>query len=269
MTPPIEACPELLELRGGVRWWLADLRWQEAALEAGRSIAAPETIPSDRLLKAGRRRLVFAGPAVGAPAWVIKAFPLDDLRGRLKHRKYAFSEARNLWLARQRAVPVPTLFGWGGKRRMGIVRWNAVMMERIGGQTITEALADAGDDAARQALIGRCALLFRALFRAGCNHIDLRPEAIHLGRHATEDAVIDFQYCTFSDQPRLATIMAQAGHFAHWWEQQAPADAAWVEGWIGELLDMLEVPDAERREARSILEVHRLRVPSIAERLRQ
>jgi hypothetical protein len=268
MNPPVEACPELLELGSGIRWWLADACWREAARDASQAISEPGTLGPDRLLKAGLRRLVFTGGAPAAPGFVVKAFPLHGIRSRLKHRKYAGSEAHNLWQARQRSVPAPALHGWGRQRRRGTVRWNAVIIQHVGGRPFTDALAAAEDDSARAALITRCALLFRALFLAGCNHIDLRPEAVRLGSRAEEDALIDFQYCTFRDEPRLATIIAQAGHFAHWWEREHP-EPGWVESWIDSLLDVLEVTPNERQQALSILAAHRARVPSIAERLRQ
>jgi len=269
MKVPIAGCPRLLDLGSGVRWWLKDACREEAARRASAAIEAPSSISDDRLLKSGVRRLVFMEAAGASGGCIVKAFPLGGLRHRLKHRKYAWSEARNLIEASRRGIPAPALHGWGHARRLGTVRWNAVLMERIGGRDFLEALDRAGDEAARAALMRRSAQLFRRLFLAGCNHIDLKPEALRFGDHAPQDAVIDFQYCTFADAPRLETLMAQAGHFVHGWEAEAHPEPESVGKWTAILLDVLEVPVTGRGEALRILEHNRRQVPSIAERLRQ
>ena len=269
MNAPIEACPQLLDVAGGVRWWLADCCWEDAARRATADIENPASICGHRLLKSGLRRLVFDAADAPSSGCIVKAFPLGDLRDRLKHRKYAWSEARNLAEARRRAVPAPVLHGWGQARRGGTVRWNAVLMQRIDGCDFYEALARCGDDAARGAIMRRCALLFRSLFLAGCNHIDLKPEAVRFGEDESRDAVMDFQYCTFAATPRLETIMAQAGHFAHWWEKERHPEPGRVEKWISTLLDVLEVPADRCSRALQIVERNQRLVPSIATRLRQ
>lgn len=266
MTAPLEACPHRLDLAHRVRWWLARDAWADAARTATRGVRDSASIAPERLLKSGLRRLVFTGDT---GAWVAKAFPLTTLKSRLKHRKYAPSEARNLWLAAQRSVPVPALYGVGWQRRGALVRWNAVLMERLEGDTFDAALRKAADPAERSRVLERAALLFRRLYLAGCNHIDLKPEALRLGADSTGDAIIDFQYCTFRRAPHLDTIMAQAGHFVHWWEKQESPPPEWVEEWIGILMERLDVPAPRIGTARRIFEDNRGRVPSIAERLRQ
>lgn len=270
--------PEHLALRGGIRWRLAGRAWMDAARVASDAIRDPEIIPDAKLLKSGTRRLVFAdgtgaaepgAAGIDADRWVIKAFPLDGLRSRLKHRKYARSEAANLILARQRSVPAPAVHALGEQRRLGLVVWNAVIMDWVGGRTFSEALHRAADDGERLDVLRRCARLFRLLYRAGCNHIDLKPEAVRIGQDTAADGIIDFQYCTFRDGPSLDTVMAQAGHFAHWWEKQDPGDSTWISCWVEHLLGVLEVPPARRAAALRVLENHRRRVPSIAERLLQ
>lgn len=268
MTDQVPGCAHPLALPDRVRWWLIDAAWEGPAQRATHAIREPRAIPPEHLLKTGVRRLVFTGEVGGKPRWVAKAFPLTPLRSRLKHDKYARSEARNLALARQRSVPAPRVYGWGEQRGWGVVRWNAVLMERIGGRSFADALEQAEDEVRRTEVFDRCVLLFRSLHLAGCNHIDLKPEALCLGDDRSEDAIIDFQYCTFRDRPCLATIMAQAGHFVHWWERQHPP-REWVDQWVHRLMEVLEVPAGRRTEACRILSENRRRILPIAARLQQ
>ena len=220
-------------LADGSRWWLAEAAWREQAEAAARWIAEPERLPADALLKTATRRLVFTidGIEAGTGA-VVKAFPLEGFRTRLKQQKYAPSEAANLAEAARRGVPVPALYGWGERRRAGLVRWNAVLMERIGGATFADlALArgavsgapEAGGSGAATDWLNRSARLLAAVYSAGCNHIDLKPETLYFGESAARDRIIDFQYCTFGS-PSLTTFMAQLGYFAYWWDRSFGPD---------------------------------------------
>ena len=252
-----------------LEWWLTEPRWRDAAISASRLISDPSSIPAGQLLKTDTRRLVFTLPLVEGFDCVVKAFPLRGLRTRLKHWKYAPSEAWNLGEAVERGLPVPTLYGLGARRELALVRWNAVLMQRVEGRTFSEVLEEADDDDQRSVWIERSIALFRQIYRAGCNHIDLKPEALTFGVIPESDRIIDFQYCTFADEPNIDTFMAQAGHFVHWWERSDAPSTTLVDGWFDALLAAVEVPAARRDEARGIFESHRRTVRSIADRLQQ
>jgi hypothetical protein len=252
-----------------LEWWLTDGRWRDAAIRVSRLISDPSSIPAGQLLKTDTRRLVFTLPLADGSDCVVKAFPLRGLRTRLKHWKYAPSEAWNLSEAAERGLPVPELYGWGARRELGLVRWNAVLMQRVEGRTFAEILEEAEDDGQRAVWVERSIALFRQIYRAGCNHIDLKPEALIFGEEPDSDRIIDFQYCTFAAESDIDTFMAQAGHFVHWWEKsEAPAPAL-VDAWFEALLAAVEVPLACQDEARGIFESHRRTVRSIADRLQQ
>lgn len=252
------------------RWWLAGPENLPTARLATAQILDPGAIPAERLLKSGTRRLVFALPdARGAPERLVKAFPLSGVRVRLKAWKYAPSEAGNLMEAARRRIPVPATCGWGEERRHGLVVWNAVLMERIQGRNFAEVMGDAADDEARRSWLDRTTTLLSRVFVAACNHIDLKPEALIFADQAAADRVIDFQYCRFQDRPRIDTWMAQAGHFAYWWDRELNPDPVLVDYWLESLFQKLEIPPERASGARAVLTEHRARVRSIADRLRQ
>ncbi|MEM8767752.1 MAG: hypothetical protein AAGE43_09935 [Pseudomonadota bacterium] len=278
MTPELPAYARVA-LDDGSRWWLAHSSWQETADAAACAIAAPGQLDAEVLLKAATRRLVFTAEGIEAgSSIVVKAFPLDGFRARLKHWKYAPSEAANLAEAARRGVPVPALYGWGERRRAGLVRWNAVLMERITGRTFTELAAAkvdapaAGSDSAvavsSSAWLDRSARLLATMFTGGCNHIDLKPGTLLFGANAADDRVIDFQYCSFGD-PSVTTFMAQLGHFAYWWDRALNPPEDLVEAWFQVVLDHADIPVEARASAQETFADYRLRVRSIAERLVQ
>ncbi len=278
MTPELPAYGRVI-LDDGSRWWLVQSAWQEKAAFAARAIADPGLLAPDALLKAATRRLVFALDAMEDDTRVVvKAFPLEGLRTRLKHRKYAPSEAANLAEAARRGIPVPALYGWGEQRSAGLVRWNAVLMESIAGATFADLAESAGGASAEESepaasapppdWLERSARLLATIYASGCNHIDLKPEALLFGATAADDRIIDFQYCTFGS-PSVTTFMAQLGHFAYWWDRSLGPVEDLVEAWFQAVLDYAEIPTDGRAAARETFADFRARVRSIADRLVQ
>ena len=265
-----DSLPLAHKLAAGTYWQLMDDSWVSAAESATEKILHPQLIEASRLLKMGTRRLIFSvpGPSPREIDAVVKAFPLNGLRQRLKHKKYAPSEALNLDNARRKGLPVPTLFGVGSQRHLGLVTWNAVLMEYIQGQTLGEAIRCAVREAGLGDLQIRVTHLFSLLFHSGCNHIDLRPDALIMGSTKSDDRIIDFQYCRFLSDPSAVTIGAQAGYFAHWLQKSMP-DSAFLNGWPERLFDTLDLRAAERSVAQRAFDENALEPRSIAERLQQ
>lgn len=246
LSVPIEhSLPAVI--RDGVAYWRSiDESWRPSVALATRRITGREAIPANELLKRGPRRLVFQ-QETSVPEFqrvVVKAFPLDTLRHRWRHAKYGRAEATNLLAARKRGLPVPRIFAFGWQRRWGLVAWNALIMELVDGRPMKEHLVNA-DEVAKRELLWRVLPLFRRVYELGCNHIDLGPHAILLGRSPAEDCLIDFQYCRFLPQPDPKTFAAQAGYFAwclttHW--NLAPRDM--VVEWFEALLSIVSLSNA-------------------------
>ena len=255
------------ELGNRFHWQLRDDSHRAAAESASREIEEPALIEPGRLLKAGTRRLIFRCKTTPAQT-VVKAFPLDGTRQRLKHRKYADSEALNLDTAHRLNLPVPRLYGLGHKRRLGLVSCNAVLMEFVPGHPLHEMVAQATTAAQLSDLRKRAIALFQALYLSGCNHIDLRPDALILGSSAAADRIIDFQYCRFLGEPRPVTIGAQAGYFAHWLSRSNP-DSRFLSGWIDQLLQALQIDGGDRTDAERAYHSNADAPRSIAARLEQ
>ncbi len=245
-TTLLEASLPILHSANCARWQLADESWRVAASRSTELIERPEQIPPGDLLKRGERRLVFrlAQAHSEHPSVVVKSFPLALLRHRLKHQKYAPTEAGNLLVAKRRGLPVPAVFACGIRRRFGLVSWNAVLVELMPGRPLKELLSKA-DAAVQRELLWRVLPLFRKIYETGCNHIDFGPHAI-LMDDARGDSLIDFQYCRFLDQPSPRTFAALAGYFGwclttHW--NLTPPKL--VHEWFEALLDFVGLGERE------------------------
>ncbi len=199
----------------------------------------PALVRETNLLKYAKRRLVFKH-CIKDLDIVIKAFPLDSIEKKLKHKKYAFTEARNILRAQQRGIPSPKLLGFGMQKRNCLVSWNSVLLEYITDSSM-ELMLDIMDNLSeRYLLLERAFPLFSILYESGCNHIDFKPGSIHLNE--TDAKIIDFQYVNFLSQPSLRVLAAQAGYFAwnvsvrnHW------VAVTNMQDWFTGLLDYLNV----------------------------
>ena len=245
------------------KWRLRDESWDAVADAAAEKIFRPEKIPANDLLKQARRRLVFRLQAdhPQAAQVLVKAFPLDSLKHRLEHKKYAFSEAANLLHAARLNLPVPKVFAFGDARKFGLVRWTAACEEFINGKPMSYQFAASRDPQLHRRLLERTLPLFKKIYEAACNHIDFGPHAILIPEKSGEpDRIIDFQYCRFLPQPGKATLAAQAGYFGWcvitnrtWVEKKI------VEDWFETLLDFLNF---DKRDA--LRKIFRDRLPARA-----
>lgn len=264
---PLETGLPVFERVASSNWRLRTEAWQLTATRATDWIVHPEQIPPTALFKRGPRRLVFRLDSVHPqyPALMVKAFPLDTIRHRWRHKKYGQAETINLLIAEQRGLPAPRVFAHGWSRQWGLVSWNALAMEFIDGRPLKEYLIHASDSTKRK-LLWRVLPLFEQIYQTGCNHIDLGPHAILLGQSTQGDRLIDFQYCRFLDAPAPPTFAAQAGYFGwclttHW--NLAPREL--VIEWFQALLGRLNLPDPLNLE--KIFQYHVSHKAPIRERL--
>lgn len=193
------------------KWCVKDIILADTLQNISDLISNPELIKTPDLLKQAKRRLVFTH-TVDNLKYVIKAFPLDSIEKKLQHKKYAYSEARNMLRAQRLGIPSPELFGLGYQKRHLLINYNALLMEYLPYSSMEKKLNDCGDILGRLSLLQAAYPLFRILYETGCNHIDFKPGSIHMDD--AELKVIDFQYVIYVRQPSLMILAAQAGHFA-------------------------------------------------------
>ncbi len=220
-------------------WRVVDKIPAKSLEEISVQICNPEMIGSADLLKKAKRRLVFIYPVEGQK-FVVKAFPLDSIGKKLKHRKYAYSEAFNMAQAERLGIPSPQLLGYGYQKRLFLVNWNAVLMEYLPYSSM-EQLLDHNDDAlVRMNILQKAYPLFDIMYKTGCNHIDFKPGSICMDE--ADLRIIDFQYVCYMSKPSLLVLAAQAGHFA--WDVSVRNNWLSVEEahtWFGGLLEYLDV----------------------------
>ena len=106
------ALPFVVKTGRAAKWQLVDSSWENAAQGIVNIVEDPTRLPDDAYYKNELRRLIFRFPPVdGYPELVVKGFPLGEWRHRIRYKKYAYSEARNLIMAKQRGLPVPRVLG--------------------------------------------------------------------------------------------------------------------------------------------------------------
>lgn len=178
-------------------------------------IESPNLISSTDFLKKGKRRLIFRAKGPGEDSLIVKAFPLPDLRDKLKHKRYAYSEANNLLMASERGLNVPVVLGYGFAKKRGLPHWNAVCMEEIQGASMKELLREARTDESKWAILDSITDVVMSFYQVGCNHIDLNCESIIFqDSDLQRPFVIDFQYCVFHDSGQFDILAAHVGHIA-------------------------------------------------------
>jgi len=193
-------------------WYLNDKALAKCIQEVAPLIHDSSAIGQENLIKNEKRRLVFKHRFDGID-YLIKAFPLDTLRARLKHRKYADTEAENVLRAGQLGIPVPALHACGYRRESFLTVWNALCYEYIDSPSMETLLEKEPDQQKKIELLQRAFPLFRHFYETGCNHIDFKPGSILLGATGN-DVIIDFQYVSFLSEPSARVLASQAGYFA-------------------------------------------------------
>lgn len=229
----------------------------------------PRKLPDTAYYKNEKRRRVFRFKETDeGPDVVVKGFPLGKWRHRIQHRKYAYSEAQHLILAKQRQLPVPEVIGYGHGYRNAVLRWVAVIMEYIPFPSMRDGFVRGLSEEETWQYLLRTIPSFRRLYLAGCNHVDFGPHAIMMSPHGPDDDVlIDFQYSAFSDGPSMGTLASQLGYFG--WAvgtNRDWVDPAMRDQWYHEVLKALEIPFSGK--IRSIIRESEARRRPVAERLK-
>ena len=229
-------------------WHVQNNIFISCVTDATALIRDPSKIDSQLLIKEQTRRLIFKHKSPRGDV-LIKAFPLNSIRKRLQNKKYAPSEAINLFMAQQRGIPVPELIGYGCQTEWLIVKWNAICQEFIDAPSLENLLDGESNPKERYKLLRRAFPSFKSLYCAGCNHIDFKPGSI-LTREDGEDVIIDWQYARFLAKPSKQILAAQAGYFA--WD--VSVRNRWIkpvemDTWYQELLDYLNINDTTEMQS--------------------
>ena len=209
---------------GSADWWVAEGFNASPLSGITRAVDEPAKITAPDLLKRATRRLVFRHRGADSDL-VVKAFPLQGLKKRLQHRKYADAEACSLIKACELGLPVPALYAFGRSKVLGVVRWNALVTAFVDLPSLEDRLADMSSRDGRRKLIVGIYPFFRQLYETGCNHIDLMPRSL-LTDSEGQGYIIDFQYVRFLKEPSPRILASQAGYFA--W------DVVSRNGWLSE-----------------------------------
>jgi hypothetical protein len=231
------------------RWRVSDASWKPVAEVIAGIIKNPARLPDDAYYKNELRRLIFRLEVPdGKPDVVVKGFPLKKWKYKIRYKQYAYNEALNLIVAKQRGLPVPDVFGLGCGFRRGLLSWVAVIMEHVPFPCMRDNFIRGLSDAEALENLRRTIPSFRKLYLAGCNHIDFGPHSIMLAPDsAAKDVLIDFQYAGFVNAPDQNILAAQLGYFG--WA--VGTNRAWVsptmrDQWYSEVLCALDIPFTKR-----------------------
>lgn len=230
----------ILPANGG-EWWACSDIPSTTISKASQYIQNPQKVPEHCMFKHIDRRLVFRLPESQSNC-VVKAFPLIHFRHKLKYKKYALQEAKNLIEASTRQLPVVKLYAYGHQKMWGIVQWSALLMEEAKGRTMAEDLEcpDMRVELKKQ-ILSQSYPTFNALYHACCFHLDFKCDGIIMG---DTNKIIDFQYVQYHQHPSPELIALQAGHFAwfitHWHKWLEPKT---LDEWFSGLVQTLSLKD--------------------------
>ena len=207
------------------------------------------------IMKRGCRRSVFS-LALGGEAVVIKSFPLDRTRKRLRWKQYATAEWSNNRRARERGIPTPECFAMFVTRRCGLVSNCGVVMQHLRGWQKLPSRAEDDHGELRRAIP---ALV--ELYHAGVNHVDISPENILIDPTTGQHAIIDWQYCTFHEPRNDLQLVLQAAHFL-----KRAGMLVGSRGWIDWIATLHRASETERslealRDAIGQVQPLKIRIP--------
>lgn len=188
------------------------------------------------VLKSARQRLVYRWqPSLECRSVVAKTFPLSSIFSMIRYKKYAFSEFQNAITARRLGIPIPEVYCYFERRRLGFVVGSGLIYEDVGrfDDVLAWSLKLPGgyEEAAGLAIPA-----IVALFVSGVNHVDMRDENILLARegHGMDFRLIDWQYASFV-RPRADWLLE---HLCAYFIRKAPVcnQAALLEEWCPRVL---------------------------------
>lgn len=241
--------------RFGATWHLADPRWAATAESVSRVACADGKTMQlgdvQVLCERSRRRVLRVAtresehPTVVAKLFALSSFHRRILHGAMGYNRYALGEATNLITAAQRGLPVPRVYGYGHTQgRWCLIQMDFLLMEDLASCVSAGQLLDrhAADRGACAEVMDRTIPIFVGLFRAGCNHIDVNPDAILFDCHdVTKAFVLDFEHAVFRPSPHMEILAFEAAYFAEGCRQWVDKDM--IDRWFARLVEAIGVTD--------------------------
>lgn len=178
-------------------------------------------------LKIYRRRSIFRIQN-GDLSLVVKAFPFNHIKDKLRWKNYALAEFRNNRRARSLGIRTPGCYALFQIRRRGLVENCGVVMEDLQDYTDLASLAEKDETQ-----ILRAAPVIAALYATGVDHLDVTPTNVFFHKSTGAPAIIDWQYCRFHPPRNDVQLAMQAAHFLNFAEVE-PHNELWTR-WIAEL----------------------------------
>ena len=230
----------------GIRWWLADEAWVPWAEEMTAVIRSFRPSADCTALRGGRGgpRLVVRTPrpasaGVGPESAIFKAFRLRRIGYALfgASRGFARAEVTNLFMASDRGLPVPRAYGYCERRICGVwVAATGLLMEDFRDtETVSAVLRDRGTPENVAWAMSAASELIVALYRAGCNHIDIHGDNMILPREGgAGNKIIDLTSARFHEHPSPDLLRFMVAYFAG--SIARYIDAAFLEQWIEGIL---------------------------------
>ncbi len=233
----------------GASWHLCDTAFVPGAELVSGLSRSPRTntaLESATLLRGREDKdvLRLAIPNSENGSVIAKVFRLRDLSRRFRYQilgynRFGLSEAFNLIVAAKRGLNVPRVWGYGYVRgSSGLTKTSMVMLEDLAPcVSVGEALAEsAGDQECCLDILRRVTPIFKGLFRASCNHVDVNLGAVLLDTRSSQTAfLVDFEHAVFGDRPNLKVLAFEAAYFARACSKYVQRTIA--RQWFAELLD--------------------------------
>lgn len=205
--------------------------------------------PEIHYLKSLEKRKIFSVNNED-PTAVIKGFLFDDSFSKklIRHRLFAYDEATNLIIAKQRGLPVPGVYAFAQLKKGIFCIKSLVAMEYLKGGTHPSDIFRGNIESHHrwEHVMDRVGQLILKLYHAGCNHIDAHGYSFMIDDHdGSNDKIIDFQYAVFYDQPMPNILSHHLSFMVR--RKLAHFDADYLDDWARSLLEEAGNMDVDKQ----------------------
>ena len=195
--------------------------------------------PAINYLKSLEKRKIFSVNKEN-PTAVVKGFLFDDSFSKklIRHKLFAYDEATNLIIAKQRGLPVPDVYAFAQLKKGIFCTKSLVAMEYLKGGTHPSDIFRGNIEShhAWENVMDRVGKLILRLYYAGCNHIDAHGYSFIIDDHDSDnDKIIDFQYAVFYDQPMPNILSHHLSFMVR--RKLAHFDAEYLDNWARSILE--------------------------------
>lgn len=159
-------------------------------------------------------------------SYIFKVFPLQCVRHRLKYlwmtrkfSRFAYGEAISLFIASEKGINVPDVYGYGYLLGTSmLIEKSVLILECLSHHTTIGQLLELhrNDQARCLQILNRSIPIFVKLYETACNHISVNEGAIMLSNEdcLKDDFILDFEYVKFYKKPSLELLMFEVASLA-------------------------------------------------------